>query len=88
MRKLLVTSSVSLEALRFRNQEVLAKVTSLENLLTSSAVPHRKIKCPLDTLQEKDADGNAFDEILRDAQFTFRKKHVFILSQKDNVMQN
>lgn len=86
-KKLLVTSSVNREAQRFRNQ-VLAKVTFLENLLVSSAVSHRKRKCPLATVRAKDADGNAFDEILRDAQFNFRKKHVFILSQKYNVIQN
>lgn len=54
--------------------EVPAKGTFLENLLISSAVSNRKIKCPPDTLQhQKDVDGNASDGILHDAQFNFRK---------------
>lgn len=52
-------------------------MTFLENFSGIFAISQRKIKHLLNTLQEKNTDEKAFDEILQDAKFNFRK-----LSQK------
>ena len=66
----------------------LAKVTFQEDLLPSFAISQRKIICLTDTFHEKDIGGYAFDEILYDAKFNFRKTGFHSEPEVHDMIQN